>query len=81
MGSNIGCGQVNIPTVDNTELECDDFISSTCIEVKQLCSKIGNIQGDSLDKFIEKLCIKINKQDTEIFTLKNKVELLNKKIR
>ena len=46
------CGQVTIPEVDNTALECDDFTLSTCVKVVQKCNKVGNLEGESLDKFI-----------------------------
>ena len=39
------CNQVNIPTIDNTELECDFFIDSTCVIVKETCKKVGNLKG------------------------------------
>ena len=28
------CGQINIPTVDNSEIECDEFISSKCVKIE-----------------------------------------------
>ena len=37
------CNQVNMPTVDNTELECDFFIDSTCVIVKETCKKVGKM--------------------------------------
>ena len=68
--------QVNIPTVDNTELECDELNISTCIEVIKLCSKIGNKEGENLDKFIERLCFKLSKIDNAIFALSQRIKAL-----
>ena len=68
--------QVNIPTVDNTELECDELNLSTCIEVIKICTKIGNLEGENLDKFIERLCFKISKMDNAIYTLSQRVKFL-----
>ena len=74
------CNQVSIPTVDNTALECDDFTLSTCIIVKQICSKIGNLQGENLDKFIERLCNKLSKIDNQLYDLYQQVKILKEKV-
>lgn len=79
MENKLSCGQVNIPQVDNS-VNCDDFITSECIIIKQLCSKIGNKEGENLDKFIELLCFKISKMDNQIFNLKKEIESLKTQI-
>lgn len=68
--------QVNIPEVDNTQLECDELNLSTCIEVIKICTKIGNLEGENLDKFIERLCFKLGKIDNAIFTLSQRIKVL-----
>lgn len=75
-----GCGQVTIPTVDNTALDCDDFTLSTCVKVVQKCTKVGNLEGENLDKFIQRLCNKIAKMDNEIYILKQKVKALTPEV-
>lgn len=75
MGNTI-CNQVNTPEIDNTAIECDEIISSTCINVKQICTKIGNLENENLDKFIERLCFKISKMDNAIYTLSQRVKFL-----
>ena len=70
------CSQVNIPEIDNTAIECDDIILSTCITVKQICTKVGNLEGETLDKFIERLCFKIAKMDNAIYTLTQRIKIL-----
>ena len=68
--------QVNIPTVDNTQLECDEIISSTCIVVKEYCKKVGNLEGENLDQFIGRLCAKLAVMDNKIYLLTQEVERL-----
>lgn len=75
-----GCGQVAIPTVDNTLLECDDFSYSSCIIVKEQCKKIGNLEGENLDDFIKRLCNKLSKVDNEMYDLRQQVKILKNKI-
>lgn len=74
--ANNPCGQVNVPTVNNNELECDEFTNSTCVKVKQICTKVGNLEGENLDKFIERLCFKLSKMDNAIIALKDRIKLL-----
>lgn len=68
--------QVNIPTVDNTAIECDDIILSTCVTVKQHCKKVGNLEGENLDQFIGRLCAKLAVMDNKIYLLTKEVERL-----
>ena len=68
--------QVNIPSVDNESLDCDEITTSKCVIVEKLCPKIGNIEGETLDKFIERLCIKITTMDSKIYLLIQEVEAL-----
>ena len=75
------CNQVNIPTVDNTELECDFFIDSTCVIVKETCKKVGNLKGENLDDFIKRICLKFSKFENEIYALKQDVKVLKNKIK
>ena len=74
------CSQINIPQVDNTNIECDEFMYSTCIIVKQLCSKVKNLEGENLDKFIERLCNKISKIDNELYLLNQEIKSLKNRI-
>lgn len=70
--------QVNIPAVDNTALECDEIILSTCVTVKQFCKKVGNLEGENLDQFINRLCAKLEVMDNKIYLLIKEVERLRK---
>lgn len=50
MGS---CFQVNIPTVDNSELECDSFISSKCVYLKDTKLVVDGKPHPTLNDYIE----------------------------
>lgn len=68
--------QIDTPTVDNTQLECDEIIQSTCIVVKEYCKKVGNLEGENLDQFIGRLCAKLAVMDNKIYLLTQEVERL-----
>lgn len=68
--------QVNIPAVDNTQHECDELVSSTCIIVNEYCKKVGNLEGENLDQFIGRLCAKLAVMDNKIYLLTQEVERL-----
>ena len=70
--------QVNIPAIDNTQLECDELVSSTCIIVNEYCKKVGNLEGENLDQFIGRLCAKLAVMDNKIYLLIKEVERLRK---
>lgn len=75
------CNQVSIPTIDNTELECDYFTESTCVIIKKICKQIGNLEGESLDKVIERICLKFSKFENEIYSLNQDIKVLKNKIK
>ena len=68
--------QVDIPAVDNTQLECDELVSSTCIIVNEYCKKVGNLEGENLDQFIGRLCAKLAVMDNKLYLLTQEVEIL-----
>lgn len=68
--------QINIPSIDNESLECDEITSSKCIIVEQECQKIGNISGETMDKFILRLCTKLSTMNNKIGILIQEVERL-----
>lgn len=53
------CNQVNIPTTDNTPLDCQYFIQSKCVEVAEGNAFILSNDNDSLDEFNDKLIDKL----------------------
>ena len=70
------CGQVNIPTVDNSQDECDYIISSKCVIVNRRSTFIRNMPGHDLDEYLQLLDDKINKMQNQIKVLTNIVEIL-----
>lgn len=55
MKSQKGCGQVNIPAVDNTSLECEEFVYDTCVKVKNEHRGILPGRGHTLDQVLDKV--------------------------
>lgn len=68
--------QVNIPSVDNESIECDNMIGSECIIINKYCKKVGNLEGETMDKFIERLCDKLSRMDNIIYNLRKEVDIL-----
>ena len=71
------CGQINIPTVDNSEIECDEFISSKCVKIEYPFDiNISNL--NNFFEFFEKTVKELKKSDLsqkmEITNLKNEVK-------
>ena len=75
------CNQVIIPEVDNTQLPCDEFFDSTCINVKQLSSKVKNLEGENLDKFIERLNYKLSLIDNNLYSMIQEIKILKERIK
>lgn len=69
--------QVTIPEIDNEALECDEFISSKCVTISRECKKVGNLEGESLDLFVGRLCSKLVTMDNEIALLQRQIRILN----
>ena len=70
------CGQVNTPTVDNTNKSCDIIVSSDCL-LLNIASPTLNVQiGDALTKLITNLNDKLSQQDIKIYELEQEIEFL-----
>lgn len=78
--SNTGCGQVSKPVLDETFDKCSSFNYSTCIEVDQICRKVGNLKGENLSQFLDKLCQKLSKIDNELFRLEQENTVLKNRV-
>ena len=70
------CGQVNIPTVDNTNKSCDIIVSSDCLLLNIASSTLGVQIGDTLTKLITNLTQKLSQQDIKIYELEQEIEFL-----
>lgn len=64
------CGQTNIPEVDNTQLECLEFISSNCVIYPEAILALGIQQDENLTNIISVLVKKILQNQLEITQLK-----------
>ena len=74
------CGQATMPVLDETLDKCTTFNYSSCIQVSQICRKLGSIENESLDTFLEKLCNKLSKIDNEIYKLSNENRILRGRV-
>ena len=70
------CGQVNIPTVDNTNKSCDIIVSSDCLLLNIASSTLDVQIGDTLAKLITNLTRKLSQQDIKIYELQQEIEIL-----
>jgi len=74
------CGQVNIPEIDNSLGNCDNFLNSECIVVTYKSTFIKNKVGDNLDTYLKLLDNRLNKMNNQIFQLTKLVETLENQI-
>ena len=70
------CGQVNTPTVDNTNKSCDIIVSSDCLLLNIASSTLDVQIGDTLNKLITNLTQKLSQQDIKIYELEQEIEFL-----
>ncbi len=54
------CGQVNIPTVDNTN-PCNDYIESGCVVMNRDSTYVKSYKNDTLNEYLVKLEVKLRK--------------------
>lgn len=66
--------QINIPEVDNTALDCDNMTSSKCVIIDKYCKKVGNLEGETLDDFVGRLCAKLAIMDNKILVLTKRLD-------
>lgn len=64
-----GCNQVNIPTTDNTDIPCEEYVNAECVIVPDAIPFIGSTDNDSLDDVIALLVAKIKQQQQIINNL------------
>lgn len=64
------CKQVNIPTVDNSQPDCEKIIKSQCVVTtkKRTTPVVINI-GDDYEEVIDKMLYKIRELETRILDL------------
>ena len=70
------CGQVNIPTVDNTNKACETIVSSDCLLMNIALPTIEVQIGGTLTKTIINLINKLSQQDIKIYELEQEIEFL-----
>lgn len=80
MGVNKVCGQTNIPTVDNTALDCTRLVSTKCISAESPIPLLSTITGDSLTKILNHLNEYLKGVKSDITKFESNVKVLNDKV-
>ncbi len=74
------CGQTNIPSTDNTQLPCEEFVSTDCIIYPESILPFGILVNSSLTVVIKSLVKRIRQNLTTNTQLKNRVQELENQI-
>lgn len=77
----MSCGHVNIPRVDNNELECDYFVSSKCIKMGGVFDFMKSKKDPSLFDFFEEFSMIIKNIEKANFKLNSDILKLQDEIR
>lgn len=72
---NKSCGQVSIPSVDNTN-PCTSFTPSGCLIVNRISPYVKNLPGENLDDYLIKMEGLIKRQELRIKILETIVKNL-----
>lgn len=75
-----GCGQVIIPTVDNSELDCPDFVKSKCVKLNFKSIYLTDIKDPSLYDFLVKFDNIIKDLRKDNIYILNKISNLEREI-
>lgn len=71
-----GCGQINIPEVDNSS-PCEDFIYSECVIINRKSSLVKNIEGYDLNNYSQKLENYIKVLEMRLKKAENMINYIN----
>jgi hypothetical protein len=66
------CGQVTIPTVDNTS-PCDDFTYAQCVIVDRESNFIDHIPNNNLNEYLILLEDKLRRMELTLRALENNI--------
>ena len=80
MDKKLTCGQTVIPQVDNSNLACEEYISESCIIVKDASPIIGTQNNQSLREVLLKVFDKLETQSRIIRQLKADMVVLTNKV-
>lgn len=69
------CKQINIPSVDNSELPCEEYTNSKCVQVIGLSSEIRTYFGlgptPTLNEVMESIALSLKDARQRIITLED----------
>ena len=75
-----GCGQTNIPETDNTQLPCEEFISTDCVIYPEAVLPFGIVEDTDLTVIIKELVKRIRQNKLKINQLESIVSGLQEQI-
>lgn len=61
-----GCGQTNIPETDNTQLPCEEFVSTDCVIYPEAILPFGIVEDTDLTTVIKELVKRIRQNKLKI---------------
>ena len=74
------CNQINIPQVDTTELLCDDFIPTDCVQQATAIPYLGLAANFTQTQFNDAIVASLMNARTRIAELEQEVEDLQQEI-
>lgn len=78
--NNTVCGQINTPTVDESQSMCDVFPLSQCVLVSYKSSYVKNRVGISLDEYLKLLDDRLNKMSNQYLLLTRELDSIKQQV-
>ena len=72
-----GCGQTNIPETDNTQLPCEEFVSTDCVIYPEAILPFGIVENTDLTVIIKELVKRIRQNKLKISQLESIINNLD----
>jgi hypothetical protein len=74
------CGQTNIPETDNTQLPCEEFVSTDCVIYPEAILPFGIVEDTDLTVIVKELVKRIRQNKTKINELESLISGLQDQI-
>ena len=69
-----GCGQTNIPETDNTQLPCEEFVSTDCVIYPEAILPFGIVEDTDLTTVIKELVKRIRQNKVKISSIQSQID-------
>lgn len=67
----VNCDDTNVPSVDETQLECCEIISTKCVSLEESVPSLAVPIGSTLTKFIQRIVSYFNTLNSSVTTIQN----------